>query len=269
VVDEKTPAGTRALKDYLDFAKRGILTQTNVTGREPDSEFEVAVAEILRSRGYEVVPQLGVAGFFIDLGVRNPDRPGEFLAAVECDGATYHSSHSARDRDRIRQTILESLGWKDRIWRIWSTDWFYDPRGELERLIAFLGKRRSAVAKEAPFEFDLEEIDDAPVEIEPSAAAEATEMPPEPAIPSSDEDLFVEVGDRVTYCFSNRLEERHTVMIVDSVSNPKLHLINESAPLALALLNAAVGDEVEMEIKGSAARTIRILKIQRQEELSL
>jgi transcription elongation GreA/GreB family factor len=64
-------------------------------------------------------------------------------------------------------------------------------------------------------------------------------------------------------------EERHTVMIVDSVSNPKLHLINVDAPLARALLNSAVGDEVEMEIKGTSAKAIRVLKIQRQEELSL
>jgi REase_MTES_1575 len=80
---------------------------------------------VITALGYEVKPQLGVAGFFIDIAVRNPDRPGEFLAGIESDGATYHSGFSVRDRDRIRQEILESLGWKGRIHRIWSTDWFF------------------------------------------------------------------------------------------------------------------------------------------------
>ncbi len=115
VVDERTPLGTETLRDYLDFAKRGVLVTTGDGEREPDSDFEVSVAKVIMAMGYEVKPQLGVAGFFIDMAVRNPDRPGEFLAGIECDGATYHSGFSVRDRDRIRQEILESLGWKGRM----------------------------------------------------------------------------------------------------------------------------------------------------------
>ncbi len=142
VVDDRTPLGTKALRDYLDFAKRGILVSTDENERDPDSDFEVSVAKVVTSMGYEVKPQLGVAGFFIDMAVRNPDKPGEFLVGIECDGATYHSGFSVRDRDRIRQEILESLGWKDRIYRIWSTDWFYDPRRAIDRLRAFFEDRR-------------------------------------------------------------------------------------------------------------------------------
>lgn len=72
--------------------------------------------------GCEVVPQVGVAGFRIDLGVRHPDWPYGYILGVECDGAAYHSSKSSRDRDRLRQEVLEGLGW--RLHRIWSTDWF-------------------------------------------------------------------------------------------------------------------------------------------------
>ncbi len=154
IVDEKTPLGTKALRDYLDFAKRGILVSTDEGDRDPDSDFEVSVANVVKSMGYEVKPQLGVAGFFIDLAVRNPDRRGEFLAAIECDGATYHSGFSVRDRDRIRQEILESLGWKGKIHRIWSTDWFYNPRSEMERLRAFLRERRRLSQTETPIEPD-------------------------------------------------------------------------------------------------------------------
>jgi hypothetical protein len=80
-----------------------------------------------------VVPQVGVAGFFIDLGVKHPAKPGAFLLGVECDGASYHSARSARDRDRLRQEILVNLGWK--IHRVWSTDWFKSRDSEIKRLL--------------------------------------------------------------------------------------------------------------------------------------
>jgi len=218
---------------------------------------------MLRNRGYEVVPQLGIAGFFIDLTVRNPDRPGEFLAAVECDGATYHSSHSARDRDRIRQTILESLGWKDRIWRIWSTDWFYDPRRESERLLAFLEERRALVSSEPVLDYDIEDVPEEMEEADQTTTADVADTTIDPTLLISEEELYVEVGDRVIYCFVDKPEERHSVMIVDTESNSRLNLINENAPLAKALLNLAVGDEPELEVKGTPTRVIRILRIHR------
>jgi superfamily I DNA and/or RNA helicase/very-short-patch-repair endonuclease len=127
VVDKSTPEGTKALRNYLLFARDNILTQNEETDLPPDSDFEVAILDLLKGKGYEVVPQLGVAGFRIDIAVRHPDYKSVFLAAVECDGASYHSSVSVRDRDRIRQEILEGLGWRGRIWRIWSTDWFRNP----------------------------------------------------------------------------------------------------------------------------------------------
>jgi len=105
-------------------------------GGEPDSDFEISVGYILKSAGYDIVPQVGVAGFSIDIGVRDPATPGRFLAGIECDGAAYHSAKSARDRDRLRQEILESHGWK--IYRIWSTDWFKNKRYEEARLLQFL-----------------------------------------------------------------------------------------------------------------------------------
>src|SRR5690606_22192820 len=76
--------------------------------------------------------QVGVAGFRIDLGIRHPDWPYGYILGVECDGAAYHSSKSSRDRDRLRQEVLEGLGW--RLHRIWSTDWFRNPRKEIEVL---------------------------------------------------------------------------------------------------------------------------------------
>ena len=82
--------------------------------------------------GYEIAHEVGVSGFFIDIGVKHKSFPDGFLLGVECDGRAYHSSKSARDRDILRQEILEGLGWN--IYRIWSTDWFKDPNKELKKL---------------------------------------------------------------------------------------------------------------------------------------
>ena len=135
-IDETSSAGLRALRGYLEFAMTGRLETGEHTAREADSDFELFVKERLEAVGYEVVPQVGVSGFFIDPAVRNPDAAGEFILGIECDGAAYQSSKSARDRDRLRQEVLEGLGWK--IYRIWSTDWFRDPQRELRKLLNFL-----------------------------------------------------------------------------------------------------------------------------------
>ena len=136
LVGENSKLGVRALSGFLEYSETGILPGRVVpvgSGREPDSDFEIAVAEALRRKGYEVVAQLGVDGFFLDLAVKDPEASHTYLIGIECDVASYHSSKSARDRDRLRQDILEGLGW--RIERIWSTDWFQEPGRELSRII--------------------------------------------------------------------------------------------------------------------------------------
>ena len=136
-IKETTSLGVRALKNYLIYAKTGqIDTSMRQPSGEADSPFEEAVRDALLSLGHEVTLQVGVAGYRIDMAVINPKDPSTYLLAIECDGATYHSSYSARSRDRLRQQVLESLGWK--VYRIWSTDWFRDPHSELQRLDKFI-----------------------------------------------------------------------------------------------------------------------------------
>ncbi|ABM36526.1 DUF3320 domain-containing protein [Polaromonas naphthalenivorans] len=128
-------AGVRDLKHYLEFAIKGyraLAEQSLPTGQEPDSPFEVAVIRLLRKHGWEVHPQVGCSGYRLDIGVVDPRAPGRYLAGIECDGATYHSAATARDRDRLRQHVLEGLGWH--ILRIWSTDWWLNPEGEIEKI---------------------------------------------------------------------------------------------------------------------------------------
>lgn len=133
VLKESSKLGAKALKDFLAYAETRILHKTRESGLEPDSDFEVAFADALRSNGFECVAQVGVAGYFIDIAVRDPGNPSRFLMGIECDGASYHSAKSVRDRDRLRQMILERLGW--RIRRIWSTDWYKNPQAQLQPII--------------------------------------------------------------------------------------------------------------------------------------
>ncbi len=127
-------AGVRDLKHYLEFALKGpraLLEQSIPTGREPDSPFETQVIRVLRDHGWVVHPQVGCSGYRIDIGVVDPRAPGRYLIGIECDGRTYHSGATARDRDRLRQVVLEGLGWT--LHRIWSTDWWLNSAAEVKR----------------------------------------------------------------------------------------------------------------------------------------
>ncbi|WP_293936056.1 DUF4011 domain-containing protein [Iodobacter sp.] len=127
----------RDLKHFIEFANRGpraLAEAVQGSVGSYDSPFEEAVADGLRRKGWKVVPQIGVSRFRIDLGIVHPDRLGDYLLGVECDGATYHSAATARDRDKVRSAILQGLGWK--LLRVWSTDWWIDKEGALERLHA-------------------------------------------------------------------------------------------------------------------------------------
>jgi very-short-patch-repair endonuclease len=106
-----------------------------------DSPFEAAVAEAIESFGYKADTQVGSAGFKVDLAVRDPSKSGRYMLAIEYDGATYHAALWARERDRLRQQILEGLGW--RFHRIWSADWFYRRAREMEKLKQVLDTARA------------------------------------------------------------------------------------------------------------------------------
>jgi very-short-patch-repair endonuclease len=132
-LQQTSAVGARYLREFLLFAERGQLASITVdTAARTESPFEREVFQALTRRGLQVVPQVGVAGYRIDLGVLDDEVDGRFVCGIECDGAAYHSAETARDRDRLRQQVLEGLGWT--IHRVWSTDWFKDPHGQIERL---------------------------------------------------------------------------------------------------------------------------------------
>jgi transcription elongation GreA/GreB family factor/very-short-patch-repair endonuclease len=134
--DQMRETGSKSLnhlRRYLQYADRGpvVLSEQELDpAAMPESPFEESVLNVLQGWGYDVQPQVGIAGYRIDLGIRHPRKAGRFALGIECDGAMYHSSKAARDRDRLREGILQELGWN--LHRIWGTDWYRD-RANAER----------------------------------------------------------------------------------------------------------------------------------------
>jgi very-short-patch-repair endonuclease len=131
-------SGVELLRNYLQYAASNgkKLGDADVTG-EPLNAFEAEVFDCLSSAGLKLIPQMGASQFRIDMVAEHPTKPGRYVLAIECDGATYHSSYTARDRDRLRQQQLENLGW--RFHRIWSTDWFVRKEEEIRRATKAFG----------------------------------------------------------------------------------------------------------------------------------
>jgi very-short-patch-repair endonuclease len=126
--------GVEFLRLYLQFAASGGENLGDSQGPVvPLNEFEQAIHDALTARGVKLLSQWGASRYRIDLVAQHPERAGRHVLAIECDGATYHSAQSARDRDRLRQQHLEALGW--RFHRIWSTDWFLNRQDELDRAV--------------------------------------------------------------------------------------------------------------------------------------
>ncbi len=150
-----TQRGPQVLKRFLKFGETGSSDLPYANGGF-DSPFEQSVADAVHAMGFEVDSQVGSVGFRIDLAVKNPQQLGSYIIAIECDGASYHSSKSARERDRLRQSVLEGLGWQ--FYRIWSTDWFKRPDREKEKLRAAINKLiESASPKKEPPKVETDE----------------------------------------------------------------------------------------------------------------
>ncbi len=174
--DEISAAGTTSrgatlLREFLRFAEHGVLESTSASlAAGTESPFERDVLNELTARSVSVVPQVGVAGYRIDLGVLDDNLPGRFLCGIECDGVAYHSSETARDRDRLRQQVLEARGWT--IIRVWSTDWFKDRQGQIERLLRFIADARARASRDQAAEREARLREAAIRAAEESAATE-------------------------------------------------------------------------------------------------
>jgi very-short-patch-repair endonuclease len=151
-----TSRGPALLREFLLYAERGQLQSAPASlSADAESEFERQVMEELTRRGVTLQAQVGAAGYRIDMAVVDDELPGRYVCGIECDGVAYHASETARDRDRLRQQVLEARGWQ--IHRVWSTDWFKDREGQIERLMKLIEAsrvhtREAAAARDAEAE---------------------------------------------------------------------------------------------------------------------
>jgi very-short-patch-repair endonuclease len=198
--------GLEFLKSYIEYASSGgrLLLNGELT-TEPMNEFELDVFEALGSQGITLVPQLGCSKFRIDFAACHPAAPGKYVLAIECDGATYHSSYTARDRDRLRQQQLERLGWT--FHRIWSTDWFLRRDEEVQRAVQAFHKaveksngNDQSVVDRTPSEAELPKPQAA---VQPIPSARSSTRPPIPARKSIDEYTAAELRNLLRWVQSD------------------------------------------------------------------
>lgn len=258
--DISTPRGTKMLRAYLEFAKNGILETYEDTGGSYESEFEEAVGQMLVNAGYEIKCQLGVSKFRIDIAVKAPGADGSYIAAIECDGASYHSDRSTRDRDRIRQEILENLGWKGRIWRIWSTDWYRNPDIEFAKLLSFLESLKNLPVVKSTPSFTSEVLIKPLTKSQTQGALFDANYEPEIVESVFIDYSEVEEGDAVTF-YSVKEDGEKTVKIINGPSVLEQGIISITTPLAQALLGAVEGEKVILRIMGSENQELLVKKI--------
>lgn len=259
--EETGNVGAYMLKCWLEYAATGTLEVGSRTRRPPDSDFEVFVMEQISAMGCEPVPQVGAAGYFIDIAVKHPDWPHGYILAVECDGAAYHSAKSARDRDRLRQQVLEDRGWH--FHRVWSTDWFNDPRAEAERLRQAIQERLQALkCRDISPVLTIAESVDREVRVEPDSAAPAPRidaMPVQLPMQRLRDDDCIRVGDRVRVRYlsgGNTVE----VTLSEFAGAPERGVVGMEQPLGRALLGAQEGEEIEVLV-GSYIRKAVIERV--------
>lgn len=212
----KPGTGVEMLRDYLEYAaSRGKRLGCPTSTDFPMNAFEAEVFDVLSSKGIPLVPQVGASGYRIDLVAQHPKQPGRYVLAIECDGASYHSSPTARDRDRLRQQQLEKLGWK--FHRIWSTDWFMRKDEEVQRAVT--AYREAVAFANAPA--DRTETPIATIRPEGRVEAKSLQRAPRPNI--------------ATHDAINRYSERELVEMIDWIqSDGRLRtdeeIINELVP---------------------------------------
>jgi very-short-patch-repair endonuclease len=148
--------GAKLLRAFLDYAQRGTAALDRLpeeASPELDAVLEREVADELVRRGLSIQRQVGCGGYLIDVAVSDPQQGGRYLLGVECDGFTYRTAATARDRDRLRQTVLEGLGW--RLIRVWSSDWARDREKQVQRVLEALKEGPPARAAAAEPELEM------------------------------------------------------------------------------------------------------------------
>ncbi|MBQ9025138.1 MAG: AAA family ATPase, partial [Methanobrevibacter sp.] len=148
------PHGVRALREFLEYAEN-LTIGAHTADEHAAAPFEDAIASFLEENGYQVDKQIGCAGFRVDLAIVDEENPGKYILGITTDGKMYASSKVARDRDRLREQVLEGLGWK--LYHLWSTDWYRNRDLGRKKLLEFIEKSIKETRKEQKIAREKEE----------------------------------------------------------------------------------------------------------------
>ena len=130
--------GIKMLRSYIDFAKNGAVSLASAHTLNRTDDFVDTISKVIEAKGYKLRKHVGCSGYKIDIAIEHPDIENQFIAGIECDGFSYASAKTARDRDRLRKSVLTNMGWN--LYRIWSTEWYKNPEVEGQKLFAFIEK---------------------------------------------------------------------------------------------------------------------------------
>jgi very-short-patch-repair endonuclease len=265
--------GPKFLRDFLVYAEHGRLNRiiTNAAAKT-ESPFEREVYIELTRRGLSLQPQVGEAGYRIDFGVIDEQMPGRYLCGIECDGAMYHMSEAARDRDRLRQQVLEARGWV--IHRLWSTDWFKDRNGQIERLLNLIEQtRQAAQADEAEMRAHLAALE--------QTAQRQAEAEVNSSTPDNSQDV-VPLAQAIAYIFAktpllypgqdlNTAPASHISLAIDEVVaiEAPLHIKDLASRVAARWGHSVVGPSMMRRIRAVAEEMARKKKILLRNEFIL
>jgi superfamily I DNA and/or RNA helicase/very-short-patch-repair endonuclease len=283
-----TNEGATLLRRWLEFSatkRLGEVAHNHDRAGHTDSPFEDHVIEAVTSLGYEAVPQVGVSSYFIDIGIKHSKYPFGYICGIECDGATYHSSKSARDRDRLREEVLNRLGWD--LYRIWSTDWFRDPLGCREVMKTYLAERLDFLLENTPkivqpnsvkpdrIELDSRQISPKiGVNTLPNGSTAVVNVTPHieaasksPTRPQQNEDVSIKIGTKLSIRYLNGPRAGVVAKFwFQKTTNDKKFEVNgykslgTDSPLGEALEEAQMDDIVTFTLKKQDIR-VQVIEI--------
>ena len=224
ILDEGKSRGVQVLKKYIGFAETKILQVGEAGAAEIESPFQAwAIDQVNSLSGFSAEWEIGASGYRIDIGVKHEDYPYGYILGVETDGATYHSTKAARDRDYQRQEILEGYGWH--FHRIWSTDWMSDPVGTKDKLHRAMRARLEICLKEvAELKKNQSQDDREPLSLEVVPDIFDADHAAQPfPYPEADISDYIDVNPEQFYNRSYRSQLQNAIQGIIEVEEPISH----------------------------------------------
>ncbi|MBR0370275.1 MAG: DUF3320 domain-containing protein [Methanobrevibacter sp.] len=243
------PHGVRALREFLEYAEN--LTMGTHTGEEHTSApFEDAIASFLEENGYIVDKQIGCAGFRVDLAIVDEENPGKYILGITTDGKMYASSKVARDRDRLREQVLEGLGWK--LYHLWSTDWYRNRDLGRKKLLEFIEKSIKETRKEQKIAREKEEKRRIEVEKRAEELRRKREQELEEQKKKEAEEKAAALGDNVEVILPDGLDFDDDIIFVskdsdDDFDDDGIEFVQDESPSEFVEAEEEAKEDIKMK----------------------